>query len=184
VLFVASTTVVGRTSGASVVEFTGTETFDPFGLLGAPVGQFLDPGTVRCPGAEPTGDPIQPCPVGSRTHSRDSVWVSRMDSSYPGGSGLATIHGNANLDASFTGPQGGSFSLALDAGGTWEGTFEGVRVAEGDHWITELHGTARGHGGEIDGLKLMVDDRIVGFTPIPIVYVGTILGRVLDPRSN
>ena len=70
-IFIASTAPVGQTSAADKTQVSGTETFDPFNLLGnGPVGEILSLGTVECPGFEPTGNPMQPCPTGSRTHSR------------------------------------------------------------------------------------------------------------------
>ena len=65
---------------AQKYEVSASETFDPLGFSGAPIGYYVSPPVVKCPGSEPTGDPAQPCPVGSRTHLRDAVWVSRVDS--------------------------------------------------------------------------------------------------------
>lgn len=63
---------VGQTNAADKTEFTGTETFDPYNVLGnGSVGTILDPGTVTCPGHDPTGDPAQPCPPGSRRNIRN-----------------------------------------------------------------------------------------------------------------
>lgn len=163
--------------------FSGNEYFDPFGILGAPIGEYLDPGTVRCPGFEPTGDPVQPCPVGSRTHSRGTIWTSRFVSSTPGLSdGWFTITGNTNLDSDFTGPQWGTFSLVYDSGGTMDGTWQGVRYKDGAQWITTLHVNGHITGGAFDGAKFVGTDQIVSFTPIPVAYIGTIGGLLLEPR--
>ena len=46
-LFLAgSTALVSRTSASDKTPFTATETFDPFGMLGPPVGEILSPGVV------------------------------------------------------------------------------------------------------------------------------------------
>jgi hypothetical protein len=182
--FVGSTTLVSPTSASNKSTVSATERFDPFGLLGPPVGEILSPGTVRCPGHEPTGDPLQPCPPGSRTHIRGFKIISRVDSSDPRLSGNMMVEINANWDADFTGPVWGTFSLALDAGGTWDGTFAGRRVKEGDHWILPLHVSGQGTGGIVDGMHLMVVDRIFIPTPVPIAYIGTIEGRIVDPHAK
>ena len=73
VFAVASTAPTGQTKSAEIVEFTATETFDPLGLFGPAVGEFLDQGTVKCPGGAPTGDPLQPCPTGGRGRKPQDV---------------------------------------------------------------------------------------------------------------
>jgi hypothetical protein len=166
-----------------LVPFSGTEYFDPLGLLGPPVGFFLpSDSSIACPGHEPTGNPAQPCPAGSRTHMRDFKIMSRYESSTPSlGSGWMTIAMNANLDTDFTGPMWGTFSLALDTGGTLDGTWECVRVKEGNLWISPLH--ANGFGtGSMEGAHALISDRIVGYTPMPIAYIGTVEGRLLPPQ--
>lgn len=184
VAFVGAPAMFGYASAADKTLISGTETFDPFGLLGPPVGQILDLGTVQCPGQEPTGDPLQPCPLGSRTHIRGFTFVSRVDSLDPSLGGEMTVVLNANFDADSTGPAWGTFSLALDAGGVWDGTFEGRRRRVGDHWVLPLHVSGRGTGGAIDGAHLMAVDVITISTPAPVAYTGEIEGRVVDPHAN
>jgi hypothetical protein len=166
------------------IPFSGTEYFDPFGLLGGPpIGAILpSDSSVQCPSHEPTGNPAQPCPPGSRTHLRNFKILSRYESSTPSlASGWMTIVMNANFDADFTGPTWGTFSLALDSGGTLDGTWEGVRVYRGNEWITPLH--ANGFGtGSMEGTQALISDRIVGFWPMPIVYIGTVEGRLLPTQ--
>lgn len=181
---VGSTALVGQTSASDKTLVTGTERFDPLGLFGSPIGSILDPGTVLCPGNEPTGDPAQPCPPGSRLHIRNSTIISRVDSSNPALSGNMTVVINANFEADTTGPTWGTFSIALDAGGTWDGTFEGRRVREGNHWVAPLHVSGQGTGGAVDGMHLMAVDRLVIPTPLPIAYFGTIEGRIVDPHAK
>lgn len=175
-----------RTSAADKTAFTATEIFDPFELMGPPVGEFLSPGTVTCPGFEPTGNPLQPCPTGSLIHIRDLTFVSRVnaDVSDPRLGGWMTVMANANYDANATGPVWGTFSVALDAGGTWDGTFQGIRGQEGNTWVAPLHASGQGTGGVVDGMQMLLVDRIVDFDPAGVVYIGSIQGRILDPHGK
>lgn len=185
VLFLAASMApVEQTSAAEKIPVSGTETFDPLGLLGPPVGQILEPGTVRCPGNEPTGDPMQPCPPGSRTHIRGFKFISRVESTDSKLSGDLTAVLNVNFDANTTGPVWGTFSTALDAGGTWEGTFEGRRRRVGDHWVIPLHVSGQGTGGVVDGMRFKAVDVITTSFPVPIAYTGIIEGRIINPHSN
>jgi hypothetical protein len=186
VLFLAgSMAPFAQTSAADKTQVSGTETFNPLGLFGQPaVGMIISPGTVLCPGFDPTGDPMQPCPPESRTHIRGFTIISRVEAADPRLSGWMTVELNANMDAEYTGPVWGTFSLALDAGGTWDGTWQGRRSRVGDHWIVPLHVSGQGTGGAVDGMKLMVVDRIVVPTAAPIAYTGTIEGRIVDPHSK
>ena len=166
--------------------FTATDLFNPLPLPGFPapqVGEILVPPTVRCPGHEPTGDPAQPCPVGSRTHTRNGLVVSRLISDDPRVTGWLTVELNANLDAYLEGPSWGKFRLDLDAGhGVWEGTWTGYRVAEDGYWVGTINGQARGSGGIVDGMKMMAEEQIILVTPMPIAYIGTWTGRIVDPN--
>ena len=48
---------------AVTTQLTATEVFDPWNLFGNdPVGDFTNPGMLTCPGEQPTGNPMQPCP--------------------------------------------------------------------------------------------------------------------------
>jgi hypothetical protein len=166
-------------------DVTASEIFNPLDILpGVPVaGEFVYPGTAKCPGYEPTGNPEQPCPAGSRTHLRDTVIISQVISMDARMTGLMTIELNANWDADFAGPLWGTFSLAVDSGGTWIGTWQGLRerVAE-DQWEGTLHVIGKGYGGIVDGMKVMAEDQIVSFTAAPIAYIGIIEGRIVDPN--
>jgi hypothetical protein len=95
-----------------------------------------------------------------------------------------TVKANANYDANATGPVWGTFSVALDAGGTWDGTFQGIRIQEGNTWVAPLHASAQGTGGPVDGMQLLLVDRIVDFEPAGVVYIGTLQGRILDPHGK
>jgi hypothetical protein len=166
--------------------FEASETFDPFGYYGTPVGYYLSPGTVKCPGDDPTGNPEQPCPLGSRTHTRDVLVVVRVDSSDPRMAGWMTVELNGNFDADGAGPVWGTFNAALDSGGTWEGTWQGRRVfdpeAEEEKWTAELHVSAKGYGGIVDGMIQMSEDHIKSPTAVPIAWLGEIQGRIVDPK--
>lgn len=180
----ASTALVTQSSAADKTEVTATETFDPLGLFGSPVGQILSPGVIQCPGEQPTGNPLQPCPAGSRIHIRDFIFVSRVDASDPSLTGWMTVQLNANWDANATGPTWGLFSLALDAGGTWDGTWQGLRTQEGSAWVVPLHVSGQGTGGAVDGMHSLSVDRIVAFAPAPVAYTGTIESRIVDPNAK
>jgi len=159
------------------------ETFDPFNILGGgTIGYFVSLPTVTCPGHEPTGNPEQPCPAGSRTHIRNAVWVSRVDSPDPNVSGWMTVEMNSNGDANYSGPVWGTFSIALDSGGTWEGTWQGLRLAEGEYWTATLNVQGKGFGGEVDGMKMMATDEIVSYTAVNLAYFGSIHARIVDPN--
>jgi hypothetical protein len=166
---------------------TGTDYFDPFGILGStPVGEILSSdATIICPGHVPTGDPLQPCPAGSRTHTRGLKIRTRFISTTEGLSdGWFTITLNSNLDADFTGPSWGTYSLAYDSGGVMEGTWQGKRYKEGDYWVSPLHVTGHVTGGEFDGANFVGTDRIVSYTPIVIAYIGTVEGRLILAGSK
>lgn len=182
-IFLLVGAVIAPTSfAAEKFNYTASETFDPFGLFGAPVGYIVSPPTVKCPGHKPTGDPMQPCPAGSRTHTRNSVVVSRVDAEDPNMSGWMTVVLNSNMDANLAGPVWGTFSIAIDSGGTWEGTWQGLRVAEEGFWSATLNVQGKGFGGMVDGMKMMATDEIFTPTPVPIAYLGLIEGRIVDPN--
>ena len=189
ILLLVSALTAPTSFAADKIYYTAIETFDPLGLLGPPVGEVLAPPTVKCPGHEPTGNPEQPCPVGSRTHTRNFVIVSRVDASDPILSGMMTVVLNGNMDANAEGPVWGTFIIALDSGGTWEGTWQGLRVLvipedpeEDPYWTATLNVQGKGYGGMVDGMKMMATDDIFTPTPVPIAYTGFIEGRVIDPN--
>jgi hypothetical protein len=183
VLLCAGALIAPNSFAADKFELTASETFDPFGILGGPpIGEFLASGTVKCPGYEPTEDPMQPCPVGSRQHTRDVVVKSRTESSDPAMSGWMTVVLNSNLDADGVGPVWGTFRSELDGGGIWEGTWQGLRTAEDGYWIAPLHVVGKGYGGLVDGMQMMGEDVIWSPVTPPYVYLGSIKVRILDPK--
>jgi hypothetical protein len=168
-----------------IITFSGTDYFDPFNILGmGAVGAILPSEvTVLCPGYEPTGDPLMPCPEGSRTHLRNSKVMTRYISNTPGfPSGWFTIVVNYNLDADYNGPAWGTFTLELEDGGVVTGRWQGVRYKEEDHWILPLQVTARIEGGTFDGSTMVASDRITEYTPAGIAYIGQVEGKILGYR--
>lgn len=167
------------------VNFSGTEYFDPFNVFGmGAVGAVLPSDvTIQCPGFEPTGNPLMPCPEGSRTHLRNSKALSRFTSSTPGFSnGWFTVVVNYNLDADFTGPAWGTVTQVMDDGGTITSRWQGVRYKDGDHWVLPLHVTGRIEGGAFDGATMIADDEIIMYTPVPIAYIGAVQGKIVSYR--
>jgi hypothetical protein len=163
---------------------TATEIFDPLNLMGnGSVGAFTNPGTLSCPGAQPTGNPMQPCPPGSRMNVRGSSWVSRVTSSNVLLTGWFYSDGNANYDSNATGQLWGTFRIELDAGGAWEGNWTGDRSKVGEVWLMRVRGVGRGSGGMVDGVHL----RFTEIAPMPnflaIVWLGSIDAEILAPPS-
>ncbi len=146
-------------------------------------GEASDLPMITCPGDELTGNPVQPCPIGSRTHMRNGVVRSEVFSDDPRMTGEMMVVFNANVDANFEGPAWGTFIFFVkDSDGIWEGTWQGLRVAEDGHWTAELNVRGKGIGGDIDGMKLMAVDKLFLVTPLPFAYIGTIEGRIIDPN--
>jgi hypothetical protein len=163
----------------NMITESGTEVFDPYNVFGnGVIGEYISPGEVICPGNEPTGNPLQPCPEGSRTQVRGVSWMSRYISDDPQFSGWFTIVANSNEDSNYEGHDWGTFRLDFDspAGSYMIGSWEGMRVKEGDYWVTPLHATGRIHGGDFDGTNAIITDLIVSYTAIPIAYIGYIDG--------
>ena len=147
------------------------------------IGFFVYPGTVKCPGNEPTGNQLQPCPATSRTHLRNTEIISVVSSSDERVTGLMTVLLNANWNTDFEGPVWGTFSIEVASGGTWVGTWQGLRKrVDENEWTGTLHVIGKGYGGIVDGMQLMAEDRITSFTPAPIAYFGVIEGRIVDPK--
>jgi len=170
---------------AVTTQLTATDVFNPYGLFGsAPVGAFLSSGTVTCPGTQPTGNPMQPCPPGSRMNFRDVSWKSRVMSPSALLTGWLYSEGNNNLDADATGPVWGTFRIELDAGGVWEGSWTADRSKTEDVWIVSMRGIGRGKGGSVDGMHLRLKEVAPTPTFMPIVYLGSIDAEILVPHSR
>lgn len=164
---------------AVTTQLTATEVFNPLGFLGAdPVGAFINPGTLSCPGEQPTGDVMQPCPPGSRMNVRGSSWVSRVTSSSTLLTGWFYNDGNANYDANATGPVWGTFRIELDEDGVWEGSWTGKRSKVGDVWMMHVRGVGRGSGGSVDGMHLQFTEVALMPNFLAIVWLGSIDAEV------
>jgi hypothetical protein len=163
--------------------FTADEIYDPFGYMGKPVGEFVSAGTANCPGHEPIGNPtLPPCPADSRTHIRSGVLVSRVSSKDARVAGWMTVELNANWNILFEGPIWGTFSIMLDSGGSWAGTWQGKRVYENGSWTGTLNVRGKGIGGSVDGMIMMAEDHLKSFIPMPVAYVGDIEGVIIEPK--
>jgi len=185
-IFLCVGTLIAPTGfAAEQTAVTASEVFNPSGdVPGIPMsGEFVYPGTVKCPGHEPTGNQLQPCPATSRTHLRNTEIISEVYSMDARVTGLMTVVLNANWNTDFEGPVWGTFSFAVENGGTWFGTWQGLRKrVDEDEWTGTLHVIGKGYGGIVDGMKLMAEDRITSFTPAPIAYFGVIEGRIVYPN--
>ena len=185
ILLFVGAVIVPASFAAEKSVFTADDFFNPFGLpgFGDPIGQLLVPPTIKCPGHEPTGDPAQPCPVGSRMHSRDGLVLSRLISDDPRVTGWLTVGLNSNLDANLEGPSWGTVRLDVDdSEGYWEGTWHGYRTAYDGYWVAVIYGQAQGYGGIVDGMKMMAEEQAMLVTAMPIAYVGKWEGRIIDPN--
>ena len=165
---------------AERIQLTATDVFDPMGLSPAgPVGAFTSPGTVTCPGTQPTGNPMQPCPPGSRMKFRDVGWESRLASSSALLTGTFRNVGNNAFDANATGHVWGTFRIELDAGGVWQGSWTADRTKVGDVWVIRVRGVGRGTGGQIDRMQLRFTEVAPMPTFMPFVYIGTLDAEIL-----
>ncbi len=174
-------------AAAQAVEIglTATEVFDPLNILGnGPVGAFTSPGTVACPGAQPTGDPMQPCPPGSGMQFRAVSWESRLLSSSALLTGTFRNVGNNAFDANATGHVWGTFQIELDGGGLWEGSWTADRTKVGDVWVIRVCGVGRGTGGAVDGMHLRFTEVAPMPTFMPIFWLGSMDAEVLAPPSR
>jgi hypothetical protein len=186
ILFFMGVLIAPTGFAAEKYDVTAVEVFDPLGIItGDFIGRFVSEGTVNCPGHEPVLNPnLPPCPAGSRTHIRTAVIETRVDSADERVAGLMTVQLNANWNANFEGPLYGTFTILLDAGGSWAGTYEGKRTFDSTLWVWKgtLHVRGTGFGGLVDGMKMMAEDELESIFPMPIAYIGNIEGRIIDPN--
>jgi hypothetical protein len=187
VLFLAAMALLVVLPGqaAEKTAITAPIFFDPFNILGSgPIGSFADQGTVICPGRQPTGDPFQPCPAGSRVNFRGVVISRPLSSLDPRLNGLETAEFNADLDADGDGHYWGKWRIDLAGGGVWEGSYSGQisNVTDG----VSLHigkGEMHGQGGSVDGCLLkagMVATAYLG----GLATTGIYTGYILDPHAR
>ena len=176
---------------AVATQLTATEVFDPMNLFGSgSVGAYTNPGTLTCPGAEPTGNPMQPCPPGSRIKLRGTAVQSRVTAQSspqsPLLTGWAYLEGDGDLDANGAGHVSGKYRIELDAGGTWEGTWvvDRERVEGLNLWVGHLRAVGRGTSGNIAGMQLRFTEVLTSFTLIPVAYIGSIDAQILEPPPS
>jgi hypothetical protein len=119
------------------------------------------------------------------------VIVTRFETNSDLVTGTATIAVNSNYDPEGTGPAWGTIRIAPDAGvGTWDGTWQGVRVKVDDRlWAIPVHGLTKGTG-EFEGMIYSAADDIYASYSYPeypsvlVAYAGNSTGRIIDPRSK
>lgn len=172
---------------AVTTQLTATELFDPLNLLGnGNIGAFLDPGSVNCPGTQPTGNPIQPCPAGSRINMRGTSVTSRFVSQSPLLTGWFYSEGSANFDANASGHVWGTFRLELDSGGVWIGSWivDRTKVDGVNVWVGRGTFVGRGTGGNIDGMQLRFSEVLPGVMPFAFAYMGSIDAQILVPAPR
>ncbi len=183
---------------SSSTEFHATETFDPFNVLGsgAAGGFVLSPAPeISCPGHTPTGalPPLSPCPEGSRIKIRGShlLVVVQLEES-PGATGVLAIEANANLDATGSGRQWGTFRVESSTGalaGVFGGTWEGDRtlIEEGcpnttlPCYAEHVKTVGRGIEGSVTGAQFRGDAEITSYGLSVIAYTGTEVAKVFMP---
>ncbi len=172
---------------AITTQLTATEVFDPMNIFGSgSVGAYTNPGTVTCPGAELTGNPMQPCPPGSRIHLRGISGKSRTISQSPMFCGWMYFEMNVNFDAAGAGRAWGTFRLELDAGGVWEGNWTEDRNRVGNLNVWAGRGRFIGHGtsGSVEGMQLRFTETASTFMLLPLAWAGSVDAEVLAPPSQ
>jgi hypothetical protein len=166
-------------------QLAATEMFDPLDLFGGgPTGAIISPGTLTCPGTQPTGNPMQPCPPGSQIRVRDAAAKTRVMSESALLAGWMFLQANFDFDANESGHGWGTLRIELDAGGVWEAswTSDRSRVGNANVWIERIISSfGRGIGGIVDGMHLRLTETAIGST---VAYAGAIDAKVLVPPSR
>ena len=189
---VGSLALVGQTSAGEKTDFFGTDKFCPpeinsLNLCGPVAGSIVDEGTVTCIGGELKGNPLFPCSEETiRIKTRGYIIKTIFDTGNDLVDGEATISINANYDAESNGPGWGTISINPDAyEGTWDGTWTGKSVREGEFlWTITVHASIQGHGDGVDGMLYRAVDTITAYTPGVAFYDGILEGWILDPHSK
>lgn len=167
-------------AGATRTEVIADVVMDPYGILGGgPIGTF-DPGVIKCPGHEPTGNPLEPCPLESRLHFRGFSFTSRVVARDGNPLYIAWVHvtGNIEWDADGTGTLAGKFEAELDAGGAWLGSWHGKRsVVPGGCfgsacWVEHIEVVGSGSGALAD-LHVQASEELFSYQRVPLAFHGT-----------
>lgn len=122
-------------------------------------------GTESCVTTDPGTMTFLP---GGNIHIRGMVQQCTELSSDPRAAGVNTVVVNANWDSEFIGPMWGTWSLASEDGGVWQGTWEGMLTESASH----VRAVGKGQGID-SGLLMWIDS-------INRVWHG----RILDPRGS
>ena len=156
-----------------------------------PATSGLDMGVVRCPGEEVVWlNPVTPvCPTSGNLKIRRSLAYSCLQAASVDGepesrfTGVASLSINANLDASYSGPVWGTWTLVpsatcdpqvlVDPQESWQGTWQGKRAQvcnEGQcyMWVGSLKFVGRGYGGELQGQRFKGRETVVTLSPLPV----------------
>ncbi len=168
---------------ASKVKIDIYEIFDPLNVLGnGSIGQVINPGTIMCPGHEPTIDATHPCPEGSNILARGTIVLMNVTSDDSRLQGTETTLINCNFHADGTGPCWGTFRKDIDEGGVWDGTWEGPRsVVSGGCvtkfgtipcWVLKVKSIGHGTGGRVEGLEAIGTAEVYSYTLVPISQDG------------
>lgn len=117
---------------------------------------------------------------------------------------------NANFGPDFAGPVRGTWSLHVDGGGLWEGTWNGrgylstnsiLCYGSPSCWVGELKLVGNGRSKNLRGLQVEAAEVIRTFTPLPASYEnvcefdpsacllksipeGFVRGRILEPGKH
>lgn len=173
---------------APTFQLSSTEVFDPYDLFGyGSLGRTINPGTLTCPGAQPTGNPMQPCPPGSRIHLRGVSGVSMMSGEDPLLEGSFHWEMNANFDATGAGHAWGRFRLELENDdGVWEGSWTSKRskVENMNVWSGCGRFVGRGTSGIVDGMQLRLTETASTYMLLPLAWVGIVDATILVPPSR
>jgi len=139
---------------------------------------IVDPGTVECPGGQPTGAwPFgAPCsPLESRVRVRGMVRTYLQESTDPRVTGTLFVEINANFDGwPGTGPMWGTGRLEVSPGEVWQGSWTGERTPTGENLSSITHGS----GGSIEGFKKF-EEASKGTSQL-----WSVSGRILNPGSK
>ena len=189
----------GNGKGAVKVEFSATDDWSPVGELGQ----------ITCPGAEFTGNPIQPCPPGTNVHVRVATAETDVLADDPRFTGRLYYTLNYNFKPDFTGTAWGTWSLEVaTCEGVWEGVWNSKRTLLPDEpgpagmgiWIGKMKLVGHGRGDCVDGLQMKGTEIATTYTPIPFPYEmfppcdslppsscppeGVITGEILEPGRH